>query len=68
MEEATEEFYTLRQKELMRYLSFFPQCVARDFESGTPIQACNAGILGGSNLSFFRDYTTPKPILTAGIQ
>ena len=58
LEVATEEHYTTNQKHLMRHFSFFPPCVKKDFESGIPIQACNAGIIGGNDMSFFRDYTT----------
>ena len=58
MEVATEHCYMLTQKELMRHFTFFPACVKKDFESGIPFQACNAGVMGGHNLSFFRDYTT----------
>ena len=57
VEVATEHFYTAVQKELMRNLTFFPDCVKTDFESGIPIQACNAGILGGRNIPFFQEYS-----------
>jgi len=56
IEIATEYYYTQTQKELMSHFSFFPVCVKKDFESGIPIQATNAGILGGINMSFFFDY------------
>jgi len=56
VEVATENHYMHTQNELMQYFTFFPPCVKRDFESGIPFQACNAGILGGHNLSFFHDY------------
>jgi len=57
IEVATENYYTLTQKTLMRCFTFFPACVKRDFDSGVPIQAANAGILGGKNVSFFHDYS-----------
>ena len=57
MEIATDGYYTVTQKELMQYFTFFPPCVKKDFESGIPIQAVNAGILGGHNLSFIHEYT-----------
>ena len=56
IETATENHYTRSQKELMREFVFFPLCIQKDFESGLPVQACNTGIVGGNNLSFFRDY------------
>jgi len=56
VEVATENHYMRTQNELMQYFTFFPPCVKRDFESAVPFQACNAGILGGHNLSFFHDY------------
>ena len=58
VEVATENHYISTQKELMRRFTFFPACVKKDFESGISFQACNAGILGGNNVSFFRDYST----------
>ena len=57
VEVATEDYYAVTQKKLMRYFTFFPSCVKRDFESGIPVQACNAGIMGGNNISFFSDYS-----------
>ena len=56
VEVATESYYTSTQKTLMRHFTFFPPCVKRDFESGIPVQAANAGILGGNNIPFFQDY------------
>ena len=58
VEEATEYYYFPTQQELTRYFTFFPSCVKKDFESGKPIQACNAGVLGGNNMSFFLEYTS----------
>ena len=57
IEIATEDYYSVTQKELMRYFTFFPPCVKKDFESGIPIQTCNAGIIGGNNISFFSEYS-----------
>ena len=56
VEVATENYYLRTQKELIQNFSFFPACVKEDFESGIPINAVNAGILGGHNIKFFRDY------------
>ena len=58
VEIATERYYIPAQKELMRHFTFFPPCIKKDFESGIPVQACNTGIIGGSNMSFFRDYAS----------
>ena len=57
VEVATEDIYIPAQREMIQYCTFFPPCVKKDFESGIPFQACNAGIMGGNNISFFRDYT-----------
>ena len=56
VEVATENFYGITQKDLMRHFDFLPPCVRKDFESSIPFQACNAGIMGGHNLSFFQEY------------
>jgi hypothetical protein len=54
--EIATDYYTSTQKELMQYFTFFPSCVKKDFESGIPIYATNAGILGGKNISFIQEY------------
>lgn len=56
IEVGTEKYYLEEQKNLMRHFTFFPSCVRDDFEGKYPINACNAGILGGNNVSFLRDY------------
>jgi hypothetical protein len=56
VEEATD-YYRETQKELIKHFSYFPNCVKTDFESHIPIKAVNAGILGGSNLVFIKNYT-----------
>jgi len=56
IEEETDNYYAPVQKEMIRYFNYFPPCVQRDFMSGIPVQACNAGILGGNNIEFFHDY------------
>ena len=40
----------------MLHSTFLPPCVKKDFESGAPIYAYNAGIMGGNNVSFFHEY------------
>jgi hypothetical protein len=56
VEEATS-YYLQTQKELMANFTHFPNCVAEDFNSGIPIKAVNAGIFGGNNIDFFKEYT-----------
>lgn len=55
MEIATE-YYTSTQRVLMKCFSYFPNVIRSDFWSDKPIQAVNAGILGGNNLSFLNEY------------
>lgn len=55
MEEATS-FYTTAQATYMQHFSYYPPEVKADFFSGAPIKAVNAGILGGNDVSFFREY------------
>jgi len=55
--EVAAEYYPDTQKELMENFTYFPPCVKADFLSGVPINAVNAGILGGSNISFMKQYT-----------
>jgi len=56
VEEATE-YYLSTQKELMTHFTYFPDCVKNDFDSVVPIKAVNAGIIGGNNISFIKEYT-----------
>jgi hypothetical protein len=56
IEEATN-YYTSTQKELMANFDYFPDCVKADFFSSIPIRGVNAGILGGNNIAFIKDYT-----------
>ncbi len=55
LEEATD-YYTSTQNELMQHFTFFPKCVAEDFNLPIPITAINAGILGGNNIPFIKEY------------
>jgi len=57
IEDATD-YYTSTQKELITNFTYFPQCVRTDFESSVPIRAINAGILGGNNIDFFKEYAS----------
>lgn len=56
MEEATPEVYSNTQKGLMRHFTYFPDCVNNEFNNTNPIKAVNAGILGGSNTIFIKEY------------
>ena len=56
MEVATE-YYTSAQKKIMTHFTYFPDCVNADFISSEPIKAVNAGILGGQDTAFFKDYS-----------
>jgi hypothetical protein len=50
-------YYTSTQHELMENFTYFPKCVKVDFDSTIPIKGVNAGILGGNNISFIKEYT-----------
>jgi hypothetical protein len=56
-EEATD-YYLSSQVELMKCFTYFPDCVREDFSSSVPIKAVNAGIIGGNNTAFIREYST----------
>jgi len=56
--EAASDYYLRAQKELTTHFTYFPECVRRDFDDPQPIQAVNAGILGGHNIEFIREYTS----------
>lgn len=56
--ESATDYYLQTQKELETSFTYFPDCVITDFKSNTPIRAVNAGILGGSNICFIKEYAT----------
>lgn len=56
IEEATD-YYLQTQVELLKHFRHFPKCVEADFKSVIPIKAVNAGILGGRNIEFIKEYT-----------
>ena len=56
IEKATK-FHQTTQSELMSNFEYFPDCVRKDLYSEKPINAVNAGILGGQNFLFFQKYT-----------
>lgn len=55
--EVATDYYISTQNLLEENFTFFPDCVKRDFDSKIPINAVNAGILGGHNIDFFKEYT-----------
>ncbi len=55
-EVATPEVYSNTQKELIAHFTYFPNCVKKEFKNAHPIKAVNAGILGGSNTTFMKEY------------
>lgn len=56
--EEASNYYLSTQMGLMKYLTYFPNCVRNDFNSAIPIKAVNAGILGGNNIAFIKEYST----------
>lgn len=55
--EEASDYYLQTQQQIIRSFAYFPNCIEADFQSPLPIKAVNAGILGGSNISFFKEYT-----------
>ena len=55
--ETATDYYLSTQKELLQNFTFFPACVKAEFDLPTPINAVNAGILGGNNIAFIKEYT-----------
>lgn len=51
-------FYGIAQQDLMNTFTYFPPCVKRDFTENYPVNGINAGVLGGSDISFFQKYTS----------
>jgi hypothetical protein len=54
--EVATDYYTSAQQQYMNFFTYFPDCVRKDFWSGKPIKAVNAGLLGGNNLEFIQKY------------
>lgn len=46
----------ITMNEIMAYLDFIPDCIRKDYNENKILKICNAGILGGTNLSFFEEY------------
>lgn len=55
--EVASNYYLTTQTELMKHFTYFPDCVKKDFDSTNSFRAVNAGILGGSNIAFIKEYT-----------
>lgn len=54
--EVATDYYTSAQIQYMDNFTYFPNCVRKEFWSGKPIKAINAGLLGGNNLDFIHKY------------
>ena len=42
--------------EIMNYLDLIPDCIRKDYFENKVLSNINAGLLGGTELSFFREY------------
>lgn len=56
--EAATEYYEKIMVSLEASLNYFPQEILSERKSKKPILAYNAGIFGGSDISFFQKYTS----------
>jgi len=56
-EEIATDYYISVQKQIQQYFTYLPEVVKKDFEHSKPIRAVNAGILGGTDIAFFKEYT-----------
>lgn len=57
MESATE-YYGKIMESLESELTYFPKEIIKERQTKSPILAYNAGIFGGTDVSFFKEYTT----------
>lgn len=57
MESATE-YYGKIMESLESELTYFPKEIIKEKQTKSPILAYNAGIFGGTDISFFKEYTT----------
>ncbi|WP_348800063.1 DUF6734 family protein [Flavobacterium adhaerens] len=55
--ESSTLYYESNMKDLEKHLPYFPDEIIKDRENIKTIYASNAGILGGSDIVFFKDYT-----------
>jgi hypothetical protein len=56
--EESNGYYNEMQLQLMNSFDYLPGCVREAFFGGEPVHSLCAGILGGTNLEFFREYTS----------
>ena len=54
--ETATEYYGSMQKQLLQKAFWLPPAVRAAFEKKEPIAAVNAGILGGTDVAFFKEY------------
>ena len=55
--EVSTNYYETNMQKLEKILTYFPQEIVEDREKYKPIYAYNAGIFGGNDIPFFKDYT-----------
>jgi hypothetical protein len=55
--EAATDYYEKIMRSLESSLNYFPEEIINERKSKNPILAYNAGIFGGSDISFFKEYT-----------
>lgn len=46
----------ITMNEIMNYLDLIPDCIRKDYFENKVLSNINAGLLGGTELSFFREY------------
>ncbi|RUT71802.1 hypothetical protein D0817_03710 [Flavobacterium cupreum] len=56
--EAATDYYEKIMISLESALNYFPDEIQKERKSSKPILAYNAGIFGGSDISFFKEYTS----------
>ena len=55
-EEVASKYYTSTQKNVQNHFTFIPDVVQKDFETKEFIHAANAGIIGGNDYDFFKEF------------
>ena len=55
--ESATDYYGKIMQSLEVSLSYFPEEILNDRKSKSPIRAYNAGIFGGNDITFFKEYT-----------
>lgn len=56
-EEVATDYYASVQKQIQQHFRYLPEVVSNDFKCSEPIRAVNAGILGGTDITFYKKYT-----------